>query len=130
MALLLLNIALIGSVAANIHFGFDPRDFLTSESGSKSKKNSSEKQSPDAMNPEDVPGGQIVSTTGSKQDAVRVQQDGSRINRMEDGYGNSTVIRNFAGHKLLRKVVVRFLSDGERTGFVYGKNPHRPGVPT
>ncbi|MDH3528818.1 MAG: hypothetical protein OEQ28_04580 [Acidobacteriota bacterium] len=56
------------------------------------------------------------------EDVTRILQDGSRLSRMKDGYGNSTVTRSFRGHDLLRMVMVRDHGNGQRQVFVYGKN--------
>lgn len=128
-ALLLFNIALLGSVAAHMHFGFDLRDLLASESESKTKKDLSKKQSSDERDSVADLTGRIAAARESSAEVVRVQGDGSRVTRMEDGYGNSTVTRNFSGHKLLRKVIVRFQAKGQRAAFVYGKNGQVKSLP-
>ncbi len=124
------NIALLGSVAADLHFGFNIPDLVSSDKPrfDAQKNPKGAKQAKSRQKKLDLTG-QIKLVRESSKDITRVQRDGSRINRMQDGYGNSTVSRNFSNHKLLRMVVVRFRNDGERSVYVYGKNGKVKNLP-
>lgn len=129
-ALLITNIALLGSVAADMHFGFNIQDLVFSgEQSAEARTKANAAKSANAKQKQLDLRGRIELVRESSKDVTRVQRDGSRVSRLEDGYGNSTVTRNFSNHKLLRMVVVRFRNSGERNVYVYGKNGKVKNLP-
>ncbi|NNE67521.1 MAG: hypothetical protein HKN33_13235 [Pyrinomonadaceae bacterium] len=64
-----------------------------------------------------------------KEDMPRTLRDGSTISRLEDGYGNTSVTRSFRKHPLLRMILVRIKSNGERVIYVYGRNGEVKSIP-
>ena len=73
--------------------------------------------------------GQYTALTEVREDMTRTLSDGSRITRLEDGYGNASVTRTFRRHELLRMVLVRIKANGERAIFVYGRNGEVKPIP-
>lgn len=129
--LLLLFIAgMLALIAAKLHLGDEAVKAITNSLSAEKPTDSAESKtksndgstSSDGLSPlSQKPNENHVSKVKS-EDIVRVLSDGSSVSRMQDGYGNSTVTRDFKGHKLIRMILVRYSANGERRGFVYAKN--------
>jgi hypothetical protein len=74
--------------------------------------------------------GQRNNASGSRQDTPKLEEDGSQVLTMYDGYGNKTETRAFNNHSRLKMVVVRTDTRGLKRVFVYGHNGKVKSVPS
>ena len=64
----------------------------------------------------------LQTTTKSYQERTRMENDNSVVETMYDAFGNKTESRVFHNDSLLKMIVVRTSTDGEKQALVYGQN--------
>lgn len=132
--LLVVIAGMLGLIAAKVNVGEGAFDVFAGRLNTPQKEESASSQAKgtSASAEESAPEFAIQSPVSSSQseEVPRTLRDGSKITRMEDGYGNSTVTRSFRGHELLRMILIRYHENGQRRVFVYGKNGQVESLPS